>query len=155
MTRKIEFYFPEMEKRILATLCDEEEPELCDLLWENIAQPLKATCHNTLCTGDLMVVYPRPPKEPTKVGSQAHPVGRKLVRFDDLDQGMIVYGGAKIYVAYGDHLTEPVSSSGSVVAKVDDEYRKEIYHAGKSVWNAHQISHQFVTMIVRRKEMTS
>jgi hypothetical protein len=154
MNRKVEIEFPFLEIKVLATLCDQEEPELCEMLWKNIEKPLKAACHNTLTTGDLFVGYPRPPREPIQAGSQANPIGRKLTLFSDLEPGMLVYSGQKIYVAYGDHLTEPVSTSSSVVGKVDEEFMRDLMRAGKGVWHAHYLEHKSLTMMVRRKELT-
>lgn len=59
------------------------------------------------------------------------------------------YGG--VFVAYGEHITEPLLAAGSVVAEVDKEHLDDLMEAGKAVWNAQYITHKLMTMTIRRK----
>ena len=133
-----------------ATLLDKEEPEMCETLWSNLEKPVKMFCQNTLSTGDLCSAYPRPPKHPVKVGSQASPVGRKQWLLSQLDPGMLLYGGNDIVFAYGPHITEPLVAGVPVVAKVEDEHLDDLYKAGKQIWNAQFMTHRLVTLTVSR-----
>ena len=152
MGRKIILEFPDADIEVSATVLDQEEPDLCDTFWKNLETPLKMACQNTLSTGDLFLGWPRPPKHPVKVGTQANPIGRKGWLLTRLDPGMIIYSGVQLFVAYGPDITEPLLAGGSVVAMVDKEDLYNLMKAGKSVWNAQYMRHRLVTMTVRRKE---
>jgi len=135
VTKKIKLEFPESEIAITATLLENEEPEMCDLLWKDLAKPVKFACYNTLSTGDYFIGKGRPPKEPVKLGTQANPIGRNQVLLCNLEPGLIGYNGVDISCAYGDHITEPLVSSGAIVAKVDKEYISDFEKAGKAIWH--------------------
>jgi hypothetical protein len=153
MSRKIEIEFPDAEIKILATLQEKEEPERCSALWSVLKKPVKMYCYHTLSTGQFFGADGRPPRHPVKMGTQATPIGKKIRLLCQLDPGMIVYaGGYSLKVAYGHDITEPLASSGPVVAKVDKEGLGDLMKAGLGVWNAQYMTHQLVTMTVRRKE---
>ncbi len=153
MSRKIMIEFPEMKIKFTATLLDKEEPEECDVFWKILKKPLKTACYHTLSTGHYFGGEGRPPKHPVKSGTQAKPIGRKSFLLSQLDPGMLVYpGGNSLKVAYGPHITEPLASPGPVIAKVDKEDLGDLMKAGLGVWNAQYMTHQLVTMTVRRKE---
>ncbi|WP_144461957.1 hypothetical protein [Siminovitchia fortis] len=150
MSRKIEIEFPDTEIKVLATLLDNDEPELCDMFWDRLETPQKMACGNTWSTGDLYVAAARPPKEPVSIGSQANPIGRNQIPLCDLEPGTLVYTGLEVWVAYGNSITEPLVPSGAAVAKVDEEYLDDFYKAGRSVWESNS-THRLVTMTVKRK----
>ena len=59
MARKIELEWPSEEIKVVATLLEEEEPELCDLQWENLEEPLKMFCRHPVSTGqEFQIVKP-------------------------------------------------------------------------------------------------
>jgi hypothetical protein len=153
MNRKIMIEFPDIKSKFSATLLDEEEPELCDRFWKALEKPLKMICHHTLSTGQLFEAHGRPQIHPVEVGSQANPIGRKQWLLSKLDPGMLMYcGKLEVDFAYGPHITEPLASSGSWIAKVDPDCLDDLMKAGKTVWNAQYMTHRLVTMTVRRKE---
>jgi len=41
MGKMIEIEWPEIQVSVRASLLEEEEPELCEILWENLENPLK------------------------------------------------------------------------------------------------------------------
>lgn len=152
MKRKIEIEFPESNIKVTATLCSDTEPELCDILWNNIEQPLKMACLHTLSTGHFFDAKIRPSKHPVKSGTQANPVGRHKWYLCDLKPGMLLYTLSEMSAVYGDHVTEPLQGSGTVVAQVDSEYLEDFKKAGNFVWNCQFITHTLATMVVTRKE---
>lgn len=153
MGRKIEIEFPEVETKVLATLLEKEEPERCNALWNVLKKPIKMFCHHTLSTGQYFGADGRPPRHPVKMGTQAAPIGKKTRLLCQLDPGMIAYpGGHSLRFAYGPDITEPLASSGPVVAKVDKECLDDLMKCGMSIWNAQYMTHRLATIIVRRKE---
>ncbi len=153
MSKTILVEFPYRKTGIPATLLVEEEPEMCQTLWNLLEQPLKMICQHTLSTGDYMQGCGRPPRHPIAVGSQATPLGRKRLLLSKLEPGSILYsGGHDIAIAYGPDVTEPLVARGPVVARVDEQFLGEIYEAGRKVWNAQFITHKLMTMTLKRKE---
>lgn len=48
MGKKIYVDFPESKIRVVADLCEETEPEMCEILWNTIKdQPLRMACMHT------------------------------------------------------------------------------------------------------------
>ena len=152
MNRKIEIEFPEAEIKVYATLRDNEEPEMCDRLWEILEKPVRMANAHTVSTGCFFDARPRPPKHAVKVGTQAKNIGRKKSLYCDLEPGTVLYSGYEIGICYGDHITEPLTTSGTFVAEVDKENMDDLYKAGKFVWNAQYFTHLLTTTIVSRKE---
>ncbi|MFX1534782.1 MAG: hypothetical protein ACFFDI_11215 [Promethearchaeota archaeon] len=150
--KKIEINWPDADITVSASLQEEEEPELCKLLWDDLKQPLKTVSHHVLSTGNVILGMGRPPKHPTASGTQRQPVGRKKWLFTQIEPGMIVYSGANhIWFNYG-YLTEALPIHGSVVAKVDEEDYDDYVKACNVCWNAQYITHNPVIIMVRRKE---
>lgn len=52
MDKMILIEFPLRKTGIPATLLVQEEPEMCQTLWDLLGQPMKMICHHTLSTGD-------------------------------------------------------------------------------------------------------
>lgn len=152
MSRIIEIEFPEVGIKVDAALLEKKEPELSDMFWDKLANPLKTACYNTLSTGHLFIAKPRPPKSPVKIGTQANPVGRNKVLLCDMEPGNIVYTGLDVWVAYGDHITEPLVPGGSVVAQVEEKFIEDFERAGMAIWNAQYVTHKLITMNIKRKE---
>jgi hypothetical protein len=150
LSKKIIIEMSDTNIKFPATLSEKEEPELCEMFWNLLEKPVKMICQNTLSTGDLFLGFPRPPKHPIKVGSQANPIGRKKWLLSQLDPGMLLFGGDSIYFAYGPHITEPLVAPGSVVAKVEGKYLDDLFKAGKQVWNSQYMTHRLVTLSVSR-----
>ena len=52
MGKKIYVDFPESKIRVVADLCEETEPEMCEILWNTIKdQPLRMACMHSMSTG--------------------------------------------------------------------------------------------------------
>ncbi|NLC10931.1 MAG: DUF3830 family protein [Firmicutes bacterium] len=148
--KKISIYFPESNITVRASLLEEEEPELCQLLWEAVKEPLRMACHHTMSTGDVFVAFPRPPKHPPQTGTQAKPLGRKNVLWSDLQVGQLFWRGWNMGVAYG-KCTEPLNPGGSVVAQVDEEDLDAFVEACQEVWNCCYFKHCLATIVVKRE----
>ena len=154
MDKMILLEFPFRKTGIPATLLFQEEPEMCQTLWDLLRQPMKMICHHTLSTGDFFHGCGRPPKHPMAIGSQASPLGKKRLLLSQLKPGSIVYsGGHDIAIAYGSDLTEPLVARGPVVARVSNDFLGELYEAGRRVWNAQFITHQLQTITLKRKDV--
>ena len=153
MNRKINVEFPESHISVVASLCEDAEPEMCKILWDSIKdKPLRMCCQHTLSTGHFFDAKIRPGAHPVKAGTQANPVGNHRVFLCDLKPGDLLYTLTEMSAVYGDHVTEPLQGSGTVVSKVDPEYLGEFKKAGDFVWNAQFITHKLATMVVTRKE---
>lgn len=153
MKRKIIVEYPESCISVEATLCMDTEPEMCEILWEVLKdKPLRMCCLHTLSTGHFFDAKIRPSVHPVKAGTQANPVGNHKWYLCDLKPGDLLYTLTEMSAVYGDHVTEPLQGSGTVVAKVDSEYLEAFKAAGDFVWNAQFITHKLATMVVRRKE---
>jgi hypothetical protein len=153
LTKTIEFEWPEIATKVSADLLD-DEPELCELLWKTLEQPLKLFCRHPVSTGCEFGAEPRPPKHPVKTGTQAQPLGRKKWLLSKVAPGSITYGifggYGGISIFYGP-CTEPLPTRGPVVAKVDQKNMDVLVRAGKYVWNAQYLTHTPVIMFARRK----
>lgn len=151
MAKKIKLEWPAIETTVVATMLDQEEPEWCKILWEKLKNPMKTYCSHTLSTGQIFIGFPRPTKHPEKVGSQRAPVGRKIILLSRLEPGMISYGGGGIRVCYGT-ATEPLPAGGPVVARVNEEYMRDLVRAGRFVWECQYTIHRPAIMVVSRLE---
>jgi len=149
--KKIEVYFPESDIAVTAALLESEEPELCQQLWTAVKEPLRMACHHTMSTGDVFVAFPRPPKHPPQIGTQANPIGRKEVLWSDLQVGQLFWRGWNMGVAYG-KCTEPLNPGGSVVAQIDVKDVDDFIKACKEVWNCSYFKHCISSIVIRRKE---
>jgi hypothetical protein len=154
MVKTILIEFPFKKTGISATLLIEEEPEMCQTVWDLLGQPMKMICHHTLSTGDYFHGCGRPPKRPVAIGSQATPLGKRRLLLSQLKPGSIVYsGGHDIAIAYGPDMTEPLVARGPVVARVSEDLLGELYEAGRKIWNAQFITHQLQTITLKRKDV--
>lgn len=150
MSRKIELEWPSEDIKVVATLLEEEEPELCDLLWGNLEEPLKLFCRHPVSTGEEFSAAARPPRHPVKTGVI---MGRTKRMFSEIEPGSInysVHGGYGGLSCYYGPCTEPITVSGAVVGKVSDEQMPELIKAGKAVWNAYYMLHEPILMYARR-----
>ena len=153
MGKKIYVDFPESKIRVVADLCEETEPEMCEILWNTIKdQPLRMACMRTMSTGHFFDAKIRPSASPVKSGTQANPVGRHKWFLCDLKPGQMLYTLSEMSAVYGDHVTEPLQGSGTVVAQVQECYLEDFKKAGDFVWNSQFITHTLSTMVVSRKE---
>jgi hypothetical protein len=154
MVKMIVIEFPFRKTGIPAPLLIQEEPEMCQTLWDLLGQPVKMICHHTLSTGDYFHGCGRPPKHPVAIGSQATPLGKKRLLLSQLKPGSLVYnGGHDIAIAYGPDLTEPLVARGPVVARVSTDLLGGLYEAGRQIWNAQFITHQLQTITLKRKDV--
>jgi len=154
MDKMILIEFPLRKTGISATLLIQEEPEMCQTLWDLLGQPMKMICHHTLSTGEYFHGCGRPPKHPVAIGSQATPLGKNRLLLSQLKPGSIVYsGGHDIAIAYGPDLTEPLVAKGPVVARVSKDALGELYEAGRGIWNAQFITHHLQTITLKRKDV--
>ena len=153
MKKCILMQVPGLEREVSANLLVDEEPEMCELLWSVLEKPMKMICHHTLSTGDYFQACGRPPMHPVTVGSQASPIGKERMLLCRLESGSILYvGGHDIAVAYGPTNTEPLMARGPVVAKAPSDKLEDIWKAGRVVWHAQYMTHELVTITVRREE---
>lgn len=155
MNRKIVIEFSDTIK-FSAMLLEKEEPELCDVFWNDLEVPLKMICGHTLSTGNMAEGFARPSKEPVKAGTQANPVGRKQWMLSRLEPGMIIYDPARsIHFCYGKTeapITEPLLASSAVVAKVDEKDLDKCTELCEKIWDSQFNTHCLETITVRRKE---
>lgn len=150
--KSVQIYFPESDVSVAANLLVDEEPELCQQLWDAIETPSKMVIHHTISTGDVFVAFPRPPKHPPVTGTQAQPVGRNTnVLWSDLKCGDIFWRGWNIGVAYG-KCTEPLNPGGCIAARVDEADLEQFHKACKNAWYHVYFLHQTPSIIVSRKE---
>ena len=150
MVRKVDLVFPEFNIKVVGTVQDETEPELCEVFWGQL--PFRGACVNTLSTGDTFNARCRPPHNAQKAGTQDNPVGRHHGMLCDRKPGDITFTGIDFQVCYGPDITEPLEARGSIVVKVDPEYLDTFYEAGKRVWRNHLGPHGLVTMEIIAKE---
>ena len=155
MKKYIKIEWPEVGVSVRALLLEEDEPELCEILWENLEEPLKLFCRHPVSTGEEFSGESRPPRHPVQTGTQAQPLGRKQWLFSRLKPGSIVYaifgGYGGLSVIYGP-CTEPLPARGGVVGKVVEEDWENMLKAGKAVWNAQYMTHKPIFMVARRWE---
>ncbi len=155
MGKMIEIEWPEIQVSVRASLLEEEEPELCKILWENLENPMKLFCRHPVSTGEEFSGGSRPPRHPVQSGTQAQPLGRKQWLFTRIPPGSIVYaifgGYGGLGLIYGP-CTEPLPARGSVVGKVVEEDLGDMLKAGKAVWNAQYRTHKPIFMVARRWE---
>jgi hypothetical protein len=154
MDKTIEVEFPFRKTVIPAILLIQDEPDICQTVWDLLGHPMNMICHHTLSTGDYFHGCGRPPKHPIAIGSQATPLGKRRLLLSQLKPGSIVYsGGHDIAIAYGPDMTEPLVARGPVVARVSEEFLGELYEAGRGIWNAQFITHQLQTITLKRKDV--
>jgi hypothetical protein len=152
MTRKITLEWPSIPITITATLLDEEEPELCQILWENLKEPLKLFCRHPVSTGEEFSAAARPPRHPVMTGVT---LGHNKRMFCDIPPGSInysVHGGYGGISCYYGSCTEPITVSGAVVGKVSPEELPLLRRAGQEVWNHYYKKHTPITMIAGRAQ---
>jgi hypothetical protein len=155
MTKQVEFFWPEIEVKVSATLLEEDEPELCATLWSYLETPKKLICRHTLSTGCNFGCEGRPPRDPVKSGTQAQPLGRKHQLLTRVKPGSVSYaifggyGGVGLF--YGP-CTEPLPTRGAIVGNVNEEDMNELVRAGKAVWNSQYMTHRPMVMIARRRD---
>ena len=152
MVRSIVIEFPSVGSSVRADLWEEVEPELCETLWGNLAEPIKMVCRHPVSSGQEFSAEARPPRHPVKSGLG---VGRKRYLYTTVPLGGVVYavtggfGGLSLY--YGP-CTEPLQIRGSVVAQVVPEDLPKAAKAGKAVWDAQALEHKPMTIVVRRAQ---
>ena len=152
MTRHIWLEWPSEGIKVNAKLLEDEEPELCDILWENFKDPVKMFCRHPVSTGEEFSAEARPSRHPVKTGTT---LGRNKRMFCDIPPGSInyaVFGGYGGLSCYYGPCTEPIEVRGAVVAMVPEEQMSELIKAGRAVWNAYYMTHEPITMTVGRVE---
>lgn len=150
MVHSIIIGFPKLGIELEADFQENEEPELCDLLWKNLSTPLDMVCRHPVSSGEEFSAEARPPKHPVKSGMN---IGRRNWLYTTVPLGGVIYavtggfGGLSLY--YG-QCTEPLQIRGSLVAMVHSEQFAEMKRAGKAVWDAQAINHKPLVINVRR-----
>ncbi len=150
MVRSIFIDFPSIGSSLKAALLEELEPELCNVLWENLAEPVKMVCRHPVSSGQEFSAEARPPRHPVKSGLG---VGRNRYLYTTVPLGGVVYavtggfGGLSLY--YGP-CTEPLQIRGSVVAQVLAEDLPKAAKAGKAVWDSQALLHKPMVIVARR-----
>jgi len=153
MVKMIELYFPELDLGVRARLLEEDEPELCEILWKNLEKPLKLFCRHPVSTGEEFSGESRPPRHPVRSGTQAQPLGRRRWLFSRIPPGSVIYaifgGYGGLSLVYGP-CTEPLPARGGIVGKVVKEDWENMLKAGKAVWHAQYMTHKPFFMVARR-----
>ncbi len=152
MARKIVLEWPSEGITVTAHLLDDEEPELCGLLWENLRGPLRMFCRHPVSTGEEFSAAARPPRHPVKTGDA---LGRHRRMFCEIEPGSInysVHGGYGGLSCYYGPCTEPVTVNGAVVGRVPDEELPLLVRAGRAVWDHYYMKHTPIIMVARRHE---
>ncbi|MFH2112708.1 MAG: hypothetical protein ABIJ47_15780 [Candidatus Bathyarchaeota archaeon] len=152
MARKIVLEWPTEQITVTAPLLEKEEPELCELLWNNLTEPLKMFCRHPVSTGEEFSAAARPPRHPVKTGDI---IGRHKRMFCDIEPGSInysVHGGYGGLSCYYGPCTEPITVNGAVVARVPDDELPQLRKAGQAVWDHYYMRHTPITMTARRRE---
>jgi hypothetical protein len=133
---------------IRAELDDAGPTGLADEIWDDLATPLKMWTSHTSSTGDWYTGRGRPDPRPHAVGTQAAPLGRSVL-MSSLIQGSIVYVGHRaLGFAYGPDITEPLPTTGPVIAAAAD--LDVFYRAGRHVCDSHFRTHELVTLTIAR-----
>ena len=55
MSRQIEMEWPELKTKVVATLADDKNPKLCDVLWKNL--PIESIQSHAGCSGQMMYAF--------------------------------------------------------------------------------------------------
>jgi len=150
MVRKIVVSWPEAGVEVRASLLEDEEPELCEVLWGNLEEPMRMFCRHPVSTGEEFSGEARPPRHPVRTGDA---LGRNRRMYCEIPPGSINYsvvGGYGGFSCYYGPCTEPVTVRGAVVAKVDPGDMPALREAGKAVWEAYYTRHEPITMVARR-----
>jgi hypothetical protein len=134
---------------VCAELDDEQTPALASEIWDDLATPMRMWTSHTASTGDWYTSRGRPDPHPHAVGTQAVPLGRPVI-MSSLIQGSIVYVGHRsLGFAYGPDITEPLPTTGPVIAAATD--LDAFYRAGRHVCDSHFRTHQLITLTISRK----
>ncbi len=148
MARQITINVSGFGEVLSATLVDNEDAEFADMLWNEVAEPVKMWTVHTVSTGDWFSGRGRPALHVQPNGTQANPLGRAHMMCE-LNPGSIVYQGHRsLGFGYGPDVTEPLPTQGPVVAKADD--LETFYQAGRHVCNSHFRTHELVTVTIGR-----
>ena len=134
---------------VRADLLEQEEPELCESLWEFAKEEQPLICHNTLSTGYSFPAFRRPSRSPNTESHLANPIGRHKIGYTSLVKGNLLWSGTKLYVVYG-FCTEP-SIAGAVTAQVVDEDMDAFVKAGEDVWYHTYFYHKLAVLKVERE----
>lgn len=147
--KKIKLTFPNGAE-VKAALLEEQEPELCESLWDFAGEEQSLICHNTLSTGFSFPAFPRPSRSPNTESHLANPIGRHKVGYTSLRAGDLLWSVSKLYVVYG-FCTEP-SMAGAVTAKVDETDMDVFLKACQDVWHHTYYFHKLAVLRVKREE---
>lgn len=157
--RKVLFEVPSCGIKFIGTLRDKEEPVMAENFWEFLEKPVKFFSHPTLSTGDLTVLFPRPPIEPPKyIGDQTSPLVEDspyLVSGTEklnVRAGELIWCGWNILFCYGPSCTEPLRSGGAYVLQVDEECLEDLEKAREDLWNHSFLYHKLGTITLSRME---
>lgn len=149
MPRTLRIDFSGLDYPIFADLDDLETKGLADEVWAEIASPLKMWTAHTSSTGNWFTARGRPDVHAHAVGTQAVPLGRSVL-MSSLIQGSITYvGNRSLGFAYGPDITEPLPTTGPVIATATD--LDGFYRAGDYVCDSHFVTHKLVTLTITRK----
>lgn len=152
--RSVLLEWPEIETKVDFPLMFEQEPVLCEILWNYLASsPLRMACRHTLSTGEMFCGGERPPRNRVDTGTQANPLGRVKIKPNQIKPGSITYavhgGYGGLSVWYGTS-TETLFAPGCVIGKVSDDQTPDLIKAGKYVWEAQYLTHKLAIMNASR-----
>ena len=150
MARHIMIKVSGFEEVLSATLVEGEDAEFADMLWNEVAEPVRMWTVHTVSTGDWFSGRGRPALHAQPTGTQANPLGRAHMMCE-VSPGSIVYQGHRsLGFGYGPDVTEPLPTQGPIVARADN--LDAFYRAGRHVCDSHFRTHQLVTVTVGRGE---
>ena len=155
MDKTVELEWPEIGITVDFALMFQQEPVLCEILWNNVASKLKMACRHTLSTGEMFCGGERPPRNRVDTGTQANPLGRVKIKPNQIEPGTITYsvhgGYGGLSVWYG-RSTETLFAPGCIIGRVKENQMRDLIKAGKYVWDAQYITHRLAIMNAKRLE---
>ena len=146
--------WPDLGVKVPVPLMFEQEPLLCEILWNTVKNRLMMACRHTLSTGEMFCAGERPPRNRVNTGTQANPLGRVKVKPNEIEPGSITYsvhgGYGGLSVWYG-RSTETLFAPGCLVGRVNEDQMADLIRAGKFVWEAQYLTHHLAVMYAGRE----
>lgn len=138
--RQIEIEWVQLNTKVVATLAEDKNPELCDLLWNYL--PYSSIQHHALISGQHLYHY-----DPI-VESFFAPAKMKQSRSQSPDGTVFLSYLQHLSIKYG-FLTEDLPAAP--VARVIPEHIEALKKAGAAIWNSTFKTKQLIEVRVSRK----
>jgi Protein of unknown function (DUF3830) len=141
MTKEIQMEWLELGISVNATLWDDKNPKLCDLLWESL--PTESIQSHAMASGEQIVAVLNIRATETGAYSELESEGRPGTIY------MYTQSYSALWINYGP-VTEPALSAAiGMVAESDIEKLKT---AGRAAWDANFRTHHPLRVILRRRQ---